>query len=178
MSEAWLQRPRLDRAVANVGELEQEAATVADRLAEVRRAAARHARRLAETADSAGLTRAGELAETGDDLQVTAKAGAAARRDDIREIRGHIGRVRDAERDRRGAETALGKAQQLLAEREQSCRDADDHLHGARAAIAQDLRSWAEPVERRPGPTPRSPPTRSTCWPASWTGSASRTCPL
>jgi hypothetical protein len=133
---------RLDRAVANVSELELEAASIADKLAEVGRAAGRHARRLAEVADSTGLTRDGEPADTGEDLQVTAKARAATRRDDIREIRGHIGRVRDAERDRRGAEAALGTAQQLLAGREQSRRDADDQLEAARAALAEDLRSW------------------------------------
>ena len=134
---------RLDRAVANVGELEQEAAGGAAELAEIGRTADRHARRLVETADRAGLTRDGEPADTGEDLQVTAKARVAARRDDIREIRGHIGRVRDAERDRRGAEAALGTAQQLLAGREQSRRDADDQLEAARAGIAEDLRSWA-----------------------------------
>ncbi|HEX9529381.1 MAG TPA: TIGR02680 family protein, partial [Streptosporangiaceae bacterium] len=84
---------RLDRAVANVGELEQEAAGGAAELAEIGRTADRHARRLVETADRAGLTRDGEPADTGEDLQVTAKARVAARRDDIREIRGHIGRV-------------------------------------------------------------------------------------
>ncbi len=135
---------RLTRAVANVGELEHEAAGVAVQLAEIERAADRNARQLVETADRAGLTRDGEPADTGEDLQVTAKARTAARRDDIREIREHIGRVKDAERDRKGAETGLGQAQQLLAKREQSCRDADDHLQSARAELVQELRNWAD----------------------------------
>ena len=49
-------------------------------------------------------------ADTGEDLPVTAKARAAARRDDIREVRDHLAQVRDAERDRIGAESSLGKA--------------------------------------------------------------------
>jgi uncharacterized protein (TIGR02680 family) len=134
---------RLASAAANVEDLKQEAAGVADRLAEAGRVADRYARVLAETADRAGLTRDGEPADTGADLRLTARARAAARRDDIREVRAHISAVRDAERDRSGAEAALGTAQQMLADREQSCRDADGQLGRARAAVAEDLRSWA-----------------------------------
>jgi hypothetical protein len=101
---------RLARARANASDLSVEAARVADRLAEVGRAADRHARRLAETADCSGISRDGSPADTGEDLPVTAKARAAARRDDIREVRDHLARVRDAERDRVGAESSLGTA--------------------------------------------------------------------
>ena len=45
---------------------------------------------LAETADRAGVTRDGEPADSGEDLRVTAKARAATRRDDIREIRAQL----------------------------------------------------------------------------------------
>ena len=131
------------KARTNVQDLEQEAGALADRLAEVGRAVDRHARNLVETADRAGVTRDGEPADSGEDLHVTSKARAATRRDDIREIRAQIGLVRDAERDREGAESALGTAQQLLEKREQSCRDADERLDRARAAVAEDLRSWA-----------------------------------
>jgi hypothetical protein len=138
-----VEQARLARARANVQDLEHEAVDVAGRLAEVGRAVDRHARALAETADRAGVTRDGEPADSGEDLRVTAKARAAARRDDIREIRAQIALVRDAERDRVGAESALGAVQQLLEKREQSCRDADEQLDRARAAVAEDLRSWA-----------------------------------
>src|ERR1039457_1222650 len=137
------EQARLARARVNVQDLEQEAGGIADRLAEVGRAVDRHARNLVETADRAGVTRDGEPADSGEDLPVSAKARAAARRDDIREIRVQIGLVRDAERDREGAETALGTARQLLEKREESCRDAAEQLERARAAIAEDLRSWA-----------------------------------
>ncbi len=138
-----VQQAQLAKARTNVQDLEQEAGALADRLAEVGRAVDRHARNLVETADRAGVTRDGEPADSGEDLPVSAKARAAARRDDIREIRAQIALVRDAERDREGTESALGTAQQLLDKREQSCRDADERLDRARAAVAEDLRSWA-----------------------------------
>jgi uncharacterized protein (TIGR02680 family) len=137
------EQARLAKARTNVQDLGQEAADLAGRLAEVGRAADRYARNLVETAGRAGVTRDGEPADSGEDLRVTSKARAATRRDDIREIRAQIGLVRDAERDRRGAESALGTAQEMLEQRKQSCRDADDQLGRARAAIADDLRSWA-----------------------------------
>jgi Protein of unknown function C-terminus (DUF2399) len=87
---------------------------VADRLAETGRAINRHARRLAEAADRAGITRDGSPADTGADLPTSAKSRAATRRDDIREVREHLTLVRDAERDREGAETSLGKSRLLL----------------------------------------------------------------
>ena len=138
-----VEQARLAKARTNVQDLEHEAVDIADRLAEVGRAVDRHARSLVETADRAGVTRDGEPADSGEDLRVTAKARAAARRDDIREIRAQIALVRDAERDRVGTETALGTAQQLLEKREQSCRDADEQLDRVRAAVAEDMRSWA-----------------------------------
>jgi hypothetical protein len=134
---------RLDRALANVAELAQEADLVAGALADAGRAADRHARKLAEAADLAGLTRDGEPADGGADLVTTAKARVAQRRADIREIRDGIALVRDAERDRASAETALGRARHALENREQSCRAADKQLDDARADVAEKLRSWA-----------------------------------
>ncbi len=148
---------------------------VADRLAEAGRAADRHARRLAETADRSGISRDGSPADTGEDLPVTAKARAAARRDDIREVRDHLAHVRDAERDRVGAEASLGTARQLMETCETSCREADDRLAAARADLSGKLAAWAgrwtgdEPyaaVTAEPG---RTAPGRR------WTGSANRT---
>ncbi len=137
------EQARLARARANVDDLSVEAAGVADRLAEVGRAADRHARRLTEAADSSGVSRDGSPADTGADLPVTAKARAAARRDDIREIRDHLAQVRDAERDRVGAEASLGTARQLTETCETSCREADDRLATARADLSGQLEAWA-----------------------------------
>jgi len=137
------EQARLGRARANVSGLADEAARVADRLAEVDRAAGRYARRLAETADSSGISRDGSAADTGDDLPVTAKARAAARRDDIREVRDHLARVRDAERDRDGAESSLGTARQSTETCEKSCREADDRLAAARVDLSARLEAWA-----------------------------------
>ena len=134
---------RLARARANVSELSAEAARVADRVADVGRAIDRHARRLAETADSSGISRDGSPADTGEDLPVTAKARAAARRDDIREVRDHLAHVRDAERDRVGAEASLGTARQLMETCETSCREADERLAAARADLSGKLTTWA-----------------------------------
>ncbi len=137
------EQARLGRARANVSELSAEAARLADRLAEVERAADRHSRRLAETADSSGISRDGSPADTGEDLPVTAKARAAARRDDIREVRDHLALVRDAERDRVGAESSLGTARQSMQTCEKSCREADDRLAAARADLSARLQAWA-----------------------------------
>ena len=137
------EQARLARARANVSDLSVETARVADRLAEVGRAVDRHARLLAETADSSGISRDGSPADTGEDLPVTAKARAAARRDDIREVRDHLAHVRDAERDRVGAESSLGTARQLMEACETSCREADDRLAVARVDLSGKLEAWA-----------------------------------
>jgi len=137
------EQARLARALVNVQGLEREAAGVAGKLTEAGRAAGRHASSLGEAADRAGLARDGEPADSGADLGITAKARAARRRDDIREIRAGIALVRDSERDRAAAETALGTAQQKLAGREQSCRDAEKRLEDARADVAGQLGAWA-----------------------------------
>ena len=134
---------RLARARGNVSELSAEADRVADRLAEVSRAIGRHARRLAEAADRSGISRDGSPADTGADLPITAKARAAARRDDIREVRDHLTLVRDAERDRKGAETSLGQARLSMETREAACRGADAALASARADLAERLSDWA-----------------------------------
>jgi len=137
------EQARLARARANVDDLSVEAARVADRLAEADRAVDRHARRLAEAADGSGISRDGSPADTGEDLPVTAKARAAARRDDIREVRDHLAQVRDAERDRVGAAASLGTARQLTETCETSCREADDRLAAARADLSGQLEAWA-----------------------------------
>ncbi len=137
------EQARLSRARTNVSDLSVEAARVADRLAEAGRAVDRHARRLTETADSSGISRDGSPPDTGEDLPVTAKARAAARRDDIREVRDHLGYVRDAERDRVGAEASLGTARQSIEACETSCREADERLAAARTDLSGKLETWA-----------------------------------
>jgi hypothetical protein len=137
------EQARLARARANVSDLSVEAARVADRLAEAGRTVDRHARRLTETADSSGISRDGSPADTGEDLPVTAKARAAARRDDIREVRDHLGHVRDAERDRVGAEASLGAARQSMDACETSCREADERLAAARTDLSGKVEAWA-----------------------------------
>jgi len=137
------EQARLARARANVDDLSVEAARVADRLAEAGRAIGRHARCLTETADSSGISCDGSPADTGEDLPVTAKAQAAARRDDIREVRDHLALVRDAERDRQSAETSLGTARQSMEAWETSCREAGERLAAARADLSVKLEAWA-----------------------------------
>ncbi len=137
------EQARLARARANVSDLSVEVARVANRLAEVDRAADRHARRLAETAGLSGISRDGSPADTGEDLPVTAKARAAARRNDIGEVRDHLALVRDAGRDRDNAESSLGVARQLMETCETSCREADEQLATARADLSGKLTVWA-----------------------------------
>ena len=137
------EQARLGRARANVSELSAEAARVAEKMAEADRAVDRHARRLAEAADSSGISRDGSPADTGEDLPVTAKARAAARRDDIREVRDRLAHVRETERDRVGTEASLGTARQLMETCEKFCREADDRLAAARADLSGKLAAWA-----------------------------------
>ncbi len=134
---------RLARARNNVAGLGREADTVADRLAELSRTAGRHLRDLAEAADFAGLSRDGEPTDTGDDLATTAKARAARRREDVREIRVALTAVRDAERDRAAADSAFGTSQQALDNRDEEYAAAERRLAGARSETAGQLRSWA-----------------------------------
>jgi uncharacterized protein (TIGR02680 family) len=141
--ELSAEQARLARAHANVDDLSAEAAGVAARLAETGRAGDRHARRLAEAAESSGIGRDGSPADSGEDLPVTAKARTAARRDDIREVRDHLGHVRDAARDREGAERLLGTARQSNQTCETACREADERLVAARADLAGNLEAWA-----------------------------------
>ena len=141
--ELSAEQARLARARANVDDLSAEAAGIAARLAETGRAVDRHARHLAEAAESSGIGRDGSPADTGEDLPVTAKARAAARRDDIREVRDHLALVRDAERDREGAESSLGTARQSMETCETACREADERLAAARADLSGNLEAWA-----------------------------------
>ncbi len=137
------EQARLARAQADVAELRREADDVAARQADLARAAARHSRILADAAERAGLARDGEPADTGDDLPVTARARAAARRDDIAAVRAQLAPVRDAEQGRGRAEAALATARQAVTGQDQACAVAADRLAGARAELAGELRAWA-----------------------------------
>jgi len=141
--ELAAEQARLARARSNVDELSREAAQVADRLADTSRAIAQHVRRLAEAAEAAGITRDGAPADSGADLATTARARAAARRDDIREVRDQLTAVRDADRDRRAAEASLSRAQLAAEGCQAACQQAGDELASARASLAAELTAWA-----------------------------------
>lgn len=141
--ELAAQQARLATAVGNAAELEQEAAATADRLAELGRAADRHLRGLVAAAQDAGVCRDGEPADTGSDLAVTAKSRVTVRREDIRVVRQHLAEVRDAERDRGTADSALGRAAEAVTARERACRAAEAELARSQAELAGDLAAWA-----------------------------------
>ncbi len=135
---------RLTKARSEVTGLTREADLVADKLAELGRAADRHGRDLVEAADFGGLTKDGEPADTGADLVTTAKARVARRKDDIREIRAVLTLVRDAERDRAVADNAFGAAQESLASQQESCATAERTLVAARTQVTGQVRAWAD----------------------------------
>jgi hypothetical protein len=137
------QERRLAGSRRTVTDLRGEAEGVQDRLAGLGQAAQRHTRNLTEAADAAGLTTDGEPADTGADLATTARARVARRTADIAEIRAVLTLVRDAERDRAGAEQAFGAAQEGLAGQELTRQVAEQKLADARAGVAEQLRSWA-----------------------------------
>jgi uncharacterized protein (TIGR02680 family) len=137
------QERRLSRARRTATELRGEADGVQDKLAGLGRAAERQTRNLIEAAEAAGLTRDGEPADTGADLATTAKARATRRQADIAEVRAGLTLVRDADRDRAGAEQAYGTAQEALTRQEQTCQAAEQELADARAEITEHLRAWA-----------------------------------
>ena len=138
------EQARLGRARANVSDLAAEADSGGGPAGRGRpggrpaRAPSRRDR--GQFRASAGTV---QPADTGDDLPVTAKARAAARRDDIREVRDHLAHVRDAERDRDSAESSLGTARQSMETCETSCREADERLAAARADLSARLEAWA-----------------------------------
>jgi len=103
----------------------------------------RHARRLAEAADRSGISRDGSPADTGADLPTTAKARAAARRDDIREVRDHLTFGPRCGTGPEGAETSLGQARLSMETREAACREAGERLASARAEVTEKLTDWA-----------------------------------
>jgi hypothetical protein len=82
-------------------------------------------------------------ADTGEDLPLTAKAPAAARHDDVREVRARLAQVRDAERDRSAADASLGTARQQMSAAESACELAAGQLTAARSELAEQLSAWA-----------------------------------
>jgi len=141
--EMAAEEARLARAHATVADLAGEAAVVATRVTEAGHAIDRHARHLASTAAASGIDRDGLPADTGEDLPLTAKARAAARHDDIREVRDQLAHVRDAERDRSAAEASLGTARQQMSAAEDACELAAGQLTAARTDLAGQLSAWA-----------------------------------
>ncbi len=134
---------RLARDQANVSGLQQEADAVAGRRAELGRASDRQLQTLATAAADGGMLADGEPADTGPDLPVTARARVAARRDDIAQVRGCLGKVAEAEQIRKLAETELGKARKALEDRDRDCAAVQEGLTASRADVAEQLAGWA-----------------------------------
>ena len=142
-AEIVKERARLGRAGDNLRVLTREAAEAEERLESERLAAGRWSNALEEAAERAGIAGDGDgPADAGEDLLVVANARGTARRDDVSHVRGHLTQVAAAEADRARAEQALAEAGAVLAKREESCAEADEHLASVRRAAADDLAAW------------------------------------
>lgn len=145
------ERARLDADAKHLAALEGEAGELSERLEGARAAIVRHATDLADAAERAGISHDGDgPADTGEDLLTTARARAAARRDDIAKVRDEIARVAGAERDRLRAEADLGKAGKEVEERERLCEAADTALATERRLAREALDAWAARWARAP----------------------------
>ncbi|MEN3540103.1 SbcC/MukB-like Walker B domain-containing protein [Microbispora sp. ZYX-F-249] len=147
------ERARLADAADHLAALEGEAGELAERLEGARAAIVRHATDLADAAERAGISHDGDgPADTGEDLLTTARARAAARRDDVAKVRDEIAGVTGAERDRLRAETDRDKADKDVEERERRCEDADAALATARRDAREALDAWAARWAGPPAP--------------------------
>ncbi|GGO16954.1 hypothetical protein GCM10010116_34260 [Microbispora rosea subsp. aerata] len=153
------ERTRLASDAEHLAALESEAGELAERLEGARAAILRHATDLADAAERAGISHDGDgPADTGEDLLTTAKARAAARRDDVAKVRDEIARVAGAERDRLRAETDLDKADKEVEERERRCEAADAALATERRLAREALDAWAARWARAPERLGDEPP--------------------
>lgn len=138
------ERTRLADGAEHLAALEGEAGELAERLESARAAIVRHATDLTDAAERAGVAHDGDgPADTGEDLLTTARARAAARRDDVAKVRDEIARVSGAERDRLRAESDRDKADRDVEERERRCEAADAALATARRLARETLDTWA-----------------------------------
>ncbi|MFC4586974.1 SbcC/MukB-like Walker B domain-containing protein [Sphaerisporangium corydalis] len=124
------------RAARHISDLQDEAGQVERRLGEAREAAGRQASARAEAAALAGIP------DTGDDPEA-ARAQVTARLQDVEDVRSHLGRVNEAERERARAELAARASEEKAESGEASCATAERHLTDTRAQAATALTTWS-----------------------------------
>ncbi|GII62123.1 hypothetical protein Skr01_22080 [Sphaerisporangium krabiense] len=154
--EIAAERRRLSGVADDLEELAREAGEIADRLERATVTTARLSTELTEVAERAGIAFDGDgAADTGDDLPITAKARAAARRDDVAEARHRLRLAADADLRRRRADEELADAATAVTDGEVQCAEAETRLGEARAATREALRRWADqwPDGRTAGPS-------------------------
>jgi hypothetical protein len=138
------QRDRLGRDRRQLGEAEAAARRLARRAAEARAAQERFGADLADAALRSGIADDGfGPVDTGDDLLVTARARAAARRDDVGQIRALLETIKNARARRTFAEQDLGDKENAEQAQEAACADAAVRLGQARQTAAAGLEAWA-----------------------------------
>ncbi|RCG27112.1 TIGR02680 family protein [Sphaerisporangium album] len=144
------------RAAEHIAQLRGEAEEVERRLGDAREAALRLATARAEAAELAGITpdvapeapaddtagTEGKAVDRAAALQVV-RAQAAARAQDVEDVRLRLGKAREAERERARAEEAARRARQRTDEAELACAEAEAELGRARVRADEELRAWA-----------------------------------
>ena len=137
-------RARLDRDRRQLREAEQVARKLSDRTSTARATATRLAAQLSDAALRSGIAGDGfGPVDAGDDLLATARARAAARRDDVSQIRRLLEAIRDARTKRAYAEQELGQKNATEQEQEQACAAAGERLAQARLSAAAELAAWS-----------------------------------
>ncbi|MEU9886257.1 SbcC/MukB-like Walker B domain-containing protein [Sphaerisporangium sp. NPDC051011] len=141
------------RAAEHIAQLRGEAEDVERRLGSTRAAALRLATAKTEAAELAGITPdATPLVEDADGaggsvdgaaaLQEV-RAQAAARLQDVEDIRLRLGKAREAERERAHADEAARRSRQKTDDAERACDDAEEGVGRARVRAEDELRAWA-----------------------------------
>ncbi|MEV6981745.1 SbcC/MukB-like Walker B domain-containing protein [Sphaerisporangium sp. NPDC051017] len=141
------------RAAEHIAQLRGEAEDVERRLGSTREAALRLATAKTEAAELAGITPdATPLVEDADGaggsvdgaaaLQEV-RAQAAARLQDVEDVRLRLGKAREAERERARADEAARRSRQKTDDAERACDDAEEGVGRARVRAEDELRAWA-----------------------------------
>ncbi|MEW9534484.1 SbcC/MukB-like Walker B domain-containing protein [Microbispora sp. NPDC049125] len=151
------------RTALHLADLRREADDVDRELTEARETAGRLAAAVAEAAERAGIprTRAADLQQDGpqqdgpqrdgheqqdgrqEDGRQEVRAQAAARRQDVEDVRLGLRKVEEAERDRERAGKTAQKAEQRAEAGEEACRLAERALGEAVTRAEEELRAWA-----------------------------------
>ncbi|MFI7134817.1 SbcC/MukB-like Walker B domain-containing protein [Nonomuraea sp. NPDC050153] len=136
-------RAELERRTAAKSRAVAELETARRNLAELESAVSRTAGELADEAHAAGIPWSpGDADEGGFTDRVG--AGAAARADDVRAVRGALAALSKAEQARDLARAALERAQTALAQSEEAASDAEAEVERTRSAAREELSAWAE----------------------------------